>query len=133
MLTPDTEAPIVPQTTVSTDLLQPLKVITKLGIDAVGQDLGVLAIDNILLPVKEPGGDPELRRVLDYSDDTLEFIRVEFTSSGIRVSVRVRGNGFVRTASSGRYRPSCRQCWHIVDQHHEFRSGQGQPSAFRPR
>lgn len=42
------------ETTVSADLLQALEIITELGVDAVGQDLGVLAINNVALSVKEP-------------------------------------------------------------------------------
>jgi hypothetical protein len=57
VLTTDTEAPVVSQTTVGADLLQTLQVITELAVDAVGEDLGVLAIDDIALPVEEPGGD----------------------------------------------------------------------------
>lgn len=59
------------ETTVSADLLQALQVITELGVDTVGQDLGVLAVDNIALSVEEPGGDLVLSRVLDDGDDSL--------------------------------------------------------------
>lgn len=54
MLTADTQAPVVSETTVGTDLLQTLEIITELRVDAVGKDLVVLAIDNIALSVKEP-------------------------------------------------------------------------------
>ena len=64
MLTTDTEAPVVSETTVGTDLLQSLEILTELGVDTVGNDLAVLAIDDILLSVKEPGGDLVLGRVL---------------------------------------------------------------------
>lgn len=37
-----------------TDLLQALEIITELGVDSVGQDLVVLAIDNVALSVEEP-------------------------------------------------------------------------------
>ena len=57
MLTTHTEAPVVTETAVSTDLLQALKVVTELGVDTVGKGLAVLAIDNIALPVEEPAGD----------------------------------------------------------------------------
>ena len=57
MLTTDAEAPVVTETTVSADLLEALEVLTELGVDAVGEDLGVLAVDNVALPVEEPGGD----------------------------------------------------------------------------
>ena len=75
MLTPDTETPEVTETTVSTNLLQPLQIVTELRVDTVGQDLRVLAIDDVPLPVQEPRGDLELRGVLDDGDDTLEFLR----------------------------------------------------------
>ena len=57
MLTTHTEAPVVSETTVGTDLLETLEIFTELAVDAVGQDLGVLAVDDVALPVKEPGGD----------------------------------------------------------------------------
>ena len=69
------------ETTVSTNLLQPLQVVTELRVDTVGQDLRVLAIDDVPLPVQEPCWNLELRRVLDDSNDTLEFIRVELASA----------------------------------------------------
>ena len=45
------------ETTVSADLLQALEILTELGGNTVGKDLAVLAIDNVALPVEEPGGD----------------------------------------------------------------------------
>ena len=81
VLTPDAEAPEVPETTVRTDLLQPLKVITELRVHTVGQDLRVLAVNDIPLPVQEPRRDLELRGVLDDGDKTLELIRVQLASA----------------------------------------------------
>jgi hypothetical protein len=57
VLTTDAEAPVVTETTVSADLLEALEVLAELGVDAVGEDLGVLAVDDVALPVEEPGGD----------------------------------------------------------------------------
>jgi hypothetical protein len=54
VLATDTQAPVVTQTTVGTDLLQALEIFTELRVDTVGQDLRVLAIDDIALPVEEP-------------------------------------------------------------------------------
>jgi hypothetical protein len=71
VLTTDTEAPVVTETTVGADLLQALKILTELGVDTVGDDLRVLAIDNVTLSVEEPGRDLVLRGVLDDGDDTL--------------------------------------------------------------
>jgi hypothetical protein len=57
VLTTDAEAPVVTETTVSADLLEALEVVTELGVDTVSEDLSVLAVDNVALPVEEPGGD----------------------------------------------------------------------------
>ena len=53
------------KSTVGTDLLQALEIITKFGVYTVRENLAVLAIDNVLLPVQEPRRDFVLRRVLD--------------------------------------------------------------------
>ena len=89
MLTTDAETPEVTETTVRTDLLQPLEVITELRVDAVGQDLRVLAIDDVPLPVQEPRRDLELRGVLDDGNETLELIRVKLASA---VSSRIKSD-----------------------------------------
>lgn len=57
MLTTNTEAPVVTETTVSADLLEALEVVTELRVDTVGEHLAVLAVDDIALPVQEPAGD----------------------------------------------------------------------------
>lgn len=71
----------MPKATMGADLLQPLKIIAELGVDTVGKNLGVLAVDNVLLPVQEPSRDLELRRVLDNGNQPLELIRVEITGA----------------------------------------------------
>ena len=43
--------------------------------------LGVLAVDNVLLPVEEPGRDLVLGRVLEDGDDSLELIGVELSGT----------------------------------------------------
>jgi hypothetical protein len=81
VLTTNTESPVVTKTSVSTDLLQPLKIVTELRVDTVGQDLRVLAIDNVALSVEEPSWDLVLGWVLDDGDDTLKLFGGEFTST----------------------------------------------------
>jgi hypothetical protein len=81
VLTTDTETPVVTQTTVSADLLQALKVIAELRVDTVGEDLRVLAIDNVALSVEEPSGDLVLGGVLDDGDNTLKLLRGELTGA----------------------------------------------------
>lgn len=55
VLATHTEAPVVSQTTVGSDLLKALQVVTELAVDAVGKNLGVLAVNDVALPVEEPG------------------------------------------------------------------------------
>jgi hypothetical protein len=85
VLTTDAEAPVVAETSVGTDLLQSLEVVTELGVDTVGEDLEVLAVDNVALSVEEPRGDLVLGGVLDDSDDALELFRGEFTGAVLLV------------------------------------------------
>ena len=61
------------ETSVGTDLLQSLEVLTELGVDTVGEDLEVLAVDNVALSVEEPGGDLVLGGVLDDGDNALKL------------------------------------------------------------
>ena len=65
----------------ATNLLQPLQVVTHLRVHAVRQNLEVLAVDNVLLPVEEPRRDLELRRVLDDGHDALQLVRVELAGA----------------------------------------------------
>ena len=65
----------------STDLLQALEIVTELGVNTVGENLGVLAIDDIALTIEEPSWDLVLGRVLDDGDDSLEFFGGKFTSA----------------------------------------------------
>ncbi len=90
VLTPDTETPKVTKATVRTNLLQPLKVITELRVNTVGQDLRVLAIHNVPLPVQEPQRDFELSGVLNNGDDTFELIRVKVTSAEMEELTAIR-------------------------------------------
>lgn len=85
VLTSDLQSPVVSQTSVRSDLLQSLEVVSELLVDGVGEGVRVLSVGQVLLPVKEPGGDLELGRVLHDGDDSLELVRVEL--SGTVVSV----------------------------------------------
>jgi hypothetical protein len=81
VLTTHAETPVVTKTTVSADLLEALEILTELGVDTVGKDLRVLAVDNVALPVEEPAGDLVLGGVLDDGDNSLELFGGEFTST----------------------------------------------------
>lgn len=86
VLTPDLKTPVVSETSVGPDLLQPLEVLTETLVDNVGEDVLALAVVDVSLPVKEPRGDLELGGVLHDGNDSLELVGVELTSP-IRTSV----------------------------------------------
>ena len=65
VLSSGAETPVVTQTTVSSDLLQTLQILTKLVVEDVGHDLGGLAVLVISLSVQEPIRDLVLARVLE--------------------------------------------------------------------
>lgn len=71
----------MPQTSVRADLLQSLQVVAQLAVDAVGEDLAVLAVDDVALPVQEPRRDLVLRWVLDDGYDALEFFGCELSGA----------------------------------------------------
>ena len=83
MLPTNTKSPVVTKTTMSADLLQAFQIITELGVDTVGENLRVLAIDDITLTIEEPGWDLVLGWVLDDGDNSLEFFRGKFTGTVI--------------------------------------------------
>ena len=69
------------ETTVRPDLLQTLQVVTEFRVDGVRQNLAVLAVDDVPLPVQEPCRDLELCRILDDGNETLKLVGVELTGT----------------------------------------------------
>lgn len=94
VLTTDTETPVVSETAVGTDLLEALKIITELGVDTVGQDVRVLAVNNVALSVEEPGGDLVLCGVLDDRHNTLELFGGELTSTAVKYSLVFQNSSY---------------------------------------
>ena len=47
MLTTNTKTPEVSETTVGTDFLETLQVVTEFGVNSIGENLAVLAVDNV--------------------------------------------------------------------------------------
>lgn len=81
VLTTDTDAPVVTETTMGTDLLKTLQILTHLVVKTVSQKLGVLSIGEVLLSVEEPLGNLVLGRVLHDGDEALELFVGKLTSS----------------------------------------------------
>lgn len=82
------------ETTVGADLLEALEIVTELGVDVVGENLGVLAVDDVALSVEEPGRDLVLGGVLHDGDDALEFFGGDFTGTNIRCQPIARSRSF---------------------------------------
>jgi len=87
VLSTNPQTPVVTETTVSTDLLQAFQILAKLAVDTVGQNLRVLAIDDIALPVEKPRRNFVLSGVLNDGDNPLQFFRGEFTSPLVQVNI----------------------------------------------
>jgi hypothetical protein len=68
--------PVVTDTTVAADLLQKLQVITKLGVQGVGQQLHILAVALVLLSVEEPVRNLVLARVLHDADELVDLVLI---------------------------------------------------------
>ena len=86
MLTADTDTPVVTQTTVGTDLLQALEILTELVVQKVRQNLGSLAILDVLLPVEEPVRDLVLAGVLREGESSHTY---QFNSFWFEISIRI--------------------------------------------
>jgi len=91
----------------STDLLQALEIVTELGVDTVGEDLGVLAIDDIALTIEKPGWDLVLSRVLDDGDDSLEFFGGELTSTLVEIDIGLLANQVAVSTTNTLYLCQC--------------------------
>jgi len=87
VLPPDPDVPPVPEASVSPDLLEPLDVVAELRLEALSEDLGVLAGLEVLLPVEEPEGDLELLRGLDDGDELLDLVGGELAGSLLDVDL----------------------------------------------
>merc|ERR1712014_460392 len=87
MLTTYTEAPVVTETTMGTDLLQTLKILTEFVVQSVGKNLRVLSIDNVLLSVEEPVRDFVLAWVGDDGDELLGLFFSKLTSTLVHVNI----------------------------------------------
>merc|ERR1719219_2978303 len=81
VLTAYSETPVMTKTPVGTDLLESLKILAHLIVQAVGKDLAELAILNVLLPVEEPIWDLVLTRVVHDRNDALNLFLREFSGT----------------------------------------------------
>lgn len=57
-----------------TNLLQAFQILTQFVVEAVGDDLGRLAVFDVTLPVEEPRGDFVLKGIGHDGDESLDFV-----------------------------------------------------------
>merc|ERR1719162_1993335 len=76
LLSADTETPSVTETTMSADLPETLKGVTKLGVKSVGNNVGGLAVLDVLGPVHHPWRD-ELERAGDDGEVLGKLLSLE--------------------------------------------------------
>jgi len=69
------QAGVMTDAPMAADLAHPVQVLTQLEVEVVGNQLTILAVFEVLLPVEEPVGDLELAGVLDDGDNTVNLFR----------------------------------------------------------
>ena len=87
MLTSNLQSPEVSDTSVGSDLLQSLQVISQFRFQVVSKDVVVFTVDLILLSVQEPGWDLIVGWVLHNGDNSLQFFLGQFTGSLVQVNI----------------------------------------------
>lgn len=99
MLTSDLETPEVSDTSVGSDLLQSLQVVSQLRLQVVGQDVIVLTVNLVLLSVQEPSWDLVLGWVLHDGHNSLQLFLGQLTSTLVQVDIGLLANQ-VRVSSA---------------------------------
>ena len=89
MLASHLDPPVVSQTSVVSHLLQPLDVVSQLGIQLVGRQLRIFTVLDVLFSVQKPIRHAKLSRVGDDNHQRFEFSRGEFPGSFPHVDFRL--------------------------------------------
>jgi len=100
VLSADTEAPVVTETTVRANTLEALEVLTELVVKTVGENLGGLAVLGILLSVQEPGGDLVVQRVLQDLNNLVDLLSAQLSSAAAKVNLGLTAGQSSQTASN---------------------------------
>jgi len=100
VLTTDTEAPIVTETTVRADTLEALEVLTELVVETVGEDLGSLSVLGVLLSVQEPGGDLVVHGVLQDLNNLVDLLSAQLSSTATEVNLGLAASEGRQTTSN---------------------------------
>ena len=100
VLSTDTEAPVVAETTVRADTLEALEVLTELVVQTVGKNLGGLSVLGVLLSVQEPAGDLVVQGVLQDLDNLVDLLSRQLSSATASVNLSLLAGKSGETASN---------------------------------
>ena len=99
VLTADTDLPVVTQTSVVSNLLKTLEIVTQRRIQLVGHHLRKLAILDVVLTVQEPVRDTELSRVGNNHHERFQLRRTQLTRALTEVNFRLFAHQVGKTAA----------------------------------
>merc|ERR1719311_1077007 len=87
-----TNAPVMAKTTMQAHLLHPLDVFTQALIQEICVLVGGLAILDVALAIEHVGWDLELKWISDDSNDFIDLICGELTSTLVHINVALLAN-----------------------------------------
>ena len=99
VLTTDTDVPVVTETTVTADLLEALETHTDTGIEGVREELGRLAILEVVVVVEEPLGHLELQGVVAHGDDLVDLVGAQLAGTLVDIDVTLLQHEVGETAA----------------------------------
>lgn len=99
MLSPNSESPVVTETSVHTHLLQPFQVLAKSSLKTVRADVLSLTSFVVLLPVKEPVRDSVVLGGLDDVDNLFNLLVAELSSTNGSINLSALAYNVSKAAS----------------------------------
>ena len=87
VLSTHTKAPVVTQTTVIPDLLEPLEIIPELHVQGIGNNLGIFTIFVVFLSVEKPVRNLELAGICHNVHQVLNLLSRQLSSPLVHVDV----------------------------------------------
>jgi len=100
VLSSHSDSPVVTKSTMGSDLLESLEIITELDIEIVGNDLRGLSVLDILLSVEEPVWDLELAGMVDDCNDFVDLLVCELSGSLVDVNLSLLADNVRESATT---------------------------------
>ena len=93
------KTPVVTVTTVQTDLLHTLKILTKFRVKVIAKHMKVFAGTPVLATVHEPSWHIELSWVVENGTDLLNLFLGKFTGSLVKIDISLLGGEVRKTTT----------------------------------